>query len=296
MEIERSKILNEMENKKKRKTPVQKILDSYKISFEELETIYNKIHEIRKNQDIQKRIKRELEYLKNIKKIYKQKRIYIDSIDKYNYINLKKYYDNKINIKIPNLKIDSLTDIEQKSVKPNRIEVLLDTNNNVNTIILDFGKKRIYNTIFINEKMFNKYENSNDSVFVINDKDTIDYLINNVVTLKEIFEVLSVYTETKVNEEYENLKKQEMEMLNREYKTVKQYNQYLMNDERIRNLYLESNQYDFIRKNLYERLRPHSDFEYWYGRYFEKVQPYELHQLIQFLYENYNTIDWYIIF
>jgi len=284
MEKGRSKILS--------KTPmVQKVLDSYKISFEELETIYNKIHEIRKNQDIQKRIKRELEYLKNIKKIYKQKRIYIDSIDKYNYINLKKYYDNKINIKIPNLKIDSLTDIEQKSVKPNRIEVLLDENDDVEEIIIDFNSKNFYDTIIINEKMFNS-EKNHKGVFVINDRDTIEYLINNVVTLKEIFEVLSVYTETKVNEEYENLKKQEMEMLNREYKTVKQYNQYLMNDERIRNLYLESNQYDFIRKNLYERLRPHSDFEYWYGRYFEKVQPYELHQLIQFLYENYNTMDW----
>jgi len=227
-----------------------------------------------------------------IKKIYDEREIYIDSDDMEMKRSLKRSgFHNDINLKIPNLKIKTILDyVKNSSAEPDVVEVFLDENDDVEEIIIDFNSKNFYDTIIINEKMFNS-EKNHKGVFVINDRDTIDYLINNVVTLKEIFEVLSVYTETKVNEEYENLKKQEMEMLNREYKTVKQYNQYLMNDERIRNLYLESNQYDFIRKNLYERLRPHSDFEYWYGRYFEKVQPYELHQLIQFLYENYNTID-----
>ena len=286
MENRRSKILS--------KTPmVQKVIDVYKISYKELEDIYNEIQKVRKLDDIYYHLKQDKGFLEMIKKIYDEKEIYIDSGDRYNDISLKRSgFHNDINLKIPNLKVKTwIDDIRNSSAEPDVVEVLLDENDDVEEIIIDFNSKNFYDTIIINEKMFNS-EKNHKGVFVINDRDTIDYLINNVVTLKEIFEVLSVYTETKVNEEYENLKKQEMEMSGMKYRTIEEFNEYLMNDERFRNLYLKSNQYDFIRKNLYERLRPHSDFEYWYGGYYNKKQPYELHQLIEFLYKNYNTMDW----
>lgn len=286
MENRRSKILS--------KTPmVQKVIDVYKISYKELEDIYNEIQRVRKLDDVYYHLENDRKYLEMIKKIYDEREIYIDSDDMENYISLKRSgFHNDINLKIPNLKIKTiLDDIKNSSTEPDVVEVLLDENDDVEEIIIDFNSKIFYDTIIINEKMFNS-EKNHKGVFVINDRDTIDYLINNVVTLKEIFEVLSVYTETKVNEEYENLKKQEMEMSGMKYRTIEEFNEYLMNDERFRNLYLKSNQYDFIRKNLYERLRPHSDFEYWYGGYYNKKQPYELHQLIEFLYKNYNTMDW----
>jgi len=285
MENRRSKILS--------KTPmVQKVIDVYKISYKELEDIYNEIQKVRKLDDIYYHLKQDKGFLEMIKKIYDEKEIYIDSGDRYNDISLKRSgFHNDINLKIPNLKVKTwIDDIRNSSAEPDVVEVLLDENDDVEEIIIDFNSKNFYDTIIINEKMFNS-EKNHKGVFVINDRDTIDYLINNVVTLKEIFEVLSVYTETKVNEEYENLKKQEMEMSGMKYRTIEEFNEYLMNDERFRNLYLKSNQYDFIRKNLYERLRPHSDFEYWYGGYYNKKQPYELHQLIEFLYKNYNTMD-----
>ena len=284
MENRRSKILS--------KTPmVQKVIDVYKISYKELEDIYNEIQKVRKLDDIYYHLKQDKGFLEMIKKIYDEKEIYIDSGDRYNDINLEREPYNYINLKIPNLKVKTwIDDIRNSSAEPDVVEVLLDENDDVEEIIIDFNSKNFYDTIIINEKMFNS-EKNHKGVFVINDRDTIDYLINNVVTLKEIFEVLSVYTETKVNEEYENLKKQEMEMSGMKYRTIEEFNEYLMNDERFRNLYLKSNQYDFIRKNLYERLRPHSDFEYWYGGYYNKKQPYELHQLIEFLYKNYNTMD-----
>jgi len=284
MENRRSKILS--------KTPmVQKVIDVYKISYKELEDIYNEIQKVRKLDDIYYHLKQDKGFLEMIKKIYDEKEIYIDSGDRYNDINLEREPYNYINLKIPNLKVKTwIDDIKNSSAEPDVVEVLLDENDDVEEIIIDFNSKNFYDTIIINEKMFNS-EKNHKGVFVINDRDTIDYLINNVVTLKEIFEVLSVYTETKVNEEYENLKKQEMEMSGMKYRTIEEFNEYLMNDERFRNLYLKSNQYDFIRKNLYERLRPHSDFEYWYGGYYNKKQPYELHQLIEFLYKNYNTMD-----
>lgn len=270
---------------------VQKVIDVYKISYKELEDIYNEIQKVRKLDDIYYHLKQDKGFLEMIKKIYDEKEIYIDSGDRYNDINLEREPYNYINLKIPNLKVKTwIDDIKNSSAEPDVVEVLLDENDDVEEIIIDFNSKNFYDTIIINEKMFNS-EKNHKGVFVINDRDTIDYLINNVVTLKEIFEVLSVYTETKVNEEYENLKKQEMEMSGMKYRTIEEFNEYLMNDERFRNLYLKSNQYDFIRKNLYERLRPHSDFEYWYGGYYNKKQPYELHQLIEFLYKNYNTMD-----